>query len=192
MRVMRPAIWRRRWAMALWVRLRPAAAAVRVHLPAVAVRWRRRAGGRRPDRLDRPGLFAEVPLGAAARPGCRRWRRCVGSGGGAAGCCWCSRRWRWPRFCWRCPIRRPRRWRPSRRRRCVAVLSATQDIAIDAWRIEIFPPRRQGAALAAYVWGYRVALLVSTSGCDRGVRRRSAGMAALLGVAGADRVPAPW
>src|SRR6204780_5004556 len=47
---------------------------------------------------------------------------------------------------------------------CVAVLSATQDIAIDAWRIEVFPPRRQGVALAAYVWGYRVALLVSTTG----------------------------
>ncbi len=46
----------------------------------------------------------------------------------------------------------------------VAVLSATQDIAIDAWRIEVFPPHRQGVALAAYVWGYRVALLVSTSG----------------------------
>ena len=47
---------------------------------------------------------------------------------------------------------------------CVAVLSATQDIAIDAWRIEVFPERRQGVALAAYVWGYRVALLVSTTG----------------------------
>jgi PAT family beta-lactamase induction signal transducer AmpG len=47
---------------------------------------------------------------------------------------------------------------------CVAVLSATQDIAIDAWRIEIFPERRQGVALAAYVWGYRVAMLVSMSG----------------------------
>ncbi len=47
---------------------------------------------------------------------------------------------------------------------CVAVLSATQDIAIDAWRIEIFPEQRQGVALAAYVWGYRVALLVSMSG----------------------------
>ncbi|WP_428490142.1 AmpG family muropeptide MFS transporter [Rhodopila sp.] len=46
----------------------------------------------------------------------------------------------------------------------VALLSATQDIAIDAWRIEIFPQRRQGVALAAYVWGYRVALLVSMSG----------------------------
>ena len=47
---------------------------------------------------------------------------------------------------------------------CVAVLSATQDIAIDAWRIEIFPERRQGVALAAYVWGYRVAMLISMSG----------------------------
>jgi PAT family beta-lactamase induction signal transducer AmpG len=46
----------------------------------------------------------------------------------------------------------------------VAFLSATQDIAIDAWRIEVFPTRRQGVALAAYVWGYRIALLVSTSG----------------------------
>ena len=50
----------------------------------------------------------------------------------------------------------------------VAVLSATQDIAIDAWRIEIFPARRQGVALAAYVWGYRVAMLVSMSGVVAG------------------------
>jgi PAT family beta-lactamase induction signal transducer AmpG len=45
----------------------------------------------------------------------------------------------------------------------VAALSATQDIAIDAWRIEVFPPLRQGLALAVYVWGYRIALLVSTT-----------------------------
>ncbi|HYZ24409.1 MAG TPA: MFS transporter [Rhodopila sp.] len=47
---------------------------------------------------------------------------------------------------------------------CVAVLSATQDIAIDAWRIEVFPERWQGLALALYVWGYRVALLAATTG----------------------------
>jgi len=47
---------------------------------------------------------------------------------------------------------------------CVAVLSATQDIAIDAWRIETFAPAEQGLALAVYVWGYRVALLVAMSG----------------------------
>ena len=51
---------------------------------------------------------------------------------------------------------------------CVAVLSATQDIAIDAWRIETFPSHRQGIALAAYVWGYRIAMLVSTFGVIRG------------------------
>jgi MFS transporter, PAT family, beta-lactamase induction signal transducer AmpG len=65
---------------------------------------------------------------------------------------------------------------------CVALLSATQDIAIDAWRIEIFPARRQGVALAAYVWGYRVALLVSVSGVVAAAK--SAGWhAPLLGVA---------
>ena len=46
----------------------------------------------------------------------------------------------------------------------VAFLSSSQDIVIDAWRIETFPRRLQGAALAAYVWGYRVALLLATSG----------------------------
>ncbi len=45
----------------------------------------------------------------------------------------------------------------------VAFLSATQDIAIDAWRIEVFPARLQGMALAAYVWGYRIALLIATT-----------------------------
>jgi PAT family beta-lactamase induction signal transducer AmpG len=43
----------------------------------------------------------------------------------------------------------------------VAVLSATQDIAIDAWRIEV---SLNGAGLgimaAAYQWGYRIAVLV--------------------------------
>ena len=46
----------------------------------------------------------------------------------------------------------------------VAFLSATQDIAIDAWRIETFPQRLQGAAMAGYVWGYRVAMLASGAG----------------------------
>lgn len=51
----------------------------------------------------------------------------------------------------------------------VAFLSASQDIVIDAWRIETFPPRRQGAAMAAYVWGYRAALLVSGAGAIKAV-----------------------
>jgi MFS transporter, PAT family, beta-lactamase induction signal transducer AmpG len=46
----------------------------------------------------------------------------------------------------------------------VAFLSACQDICIDAWRIETFPERLQGAAMAAYVWGYRFAMLVSGAG----------------------------
>lgn len=46
----------------------------------------------------------------------------------------------------------------------IAFLSASQDIVVDAWRIETFPERMQGVALAAYVWGYRVALLVSGAG----------------------------
>jgi PAT family beta-lactamase induction signal transducer AmpG len=46
----------------------------------------------------------------------------------------------------------------------IAFLSATQDILIDAWRIETFPERAQGAANAAYVWGYRFAMLLSGAG----------------------------
>lgn len=46
----------------------------------------------------------------------------------------------------------------------VAFLSASQDIVVDAWRIETFPERLQGVALAAYVWGYRLALLVAGGG----------------------------
>jgi MFS transporter, PAT family, beta-lactamase induction signal transducer AmpG len=46
----------------------------------------------------------------------------------------------------------------------IAFLSASQDVVIDAWRVETFPERQQGTALAAYIWGYRAALLVSGAG----------------------------
>jgi PAT family beta-lactamase induction signal transducer AmpG len=46
----------------------------------------------------------------------------------------------------------------------VAFFSASQDILIDAWRIETYPERRQGEALAGYIWGYRAALRVAESG----------------------------
>jgi PAT family beta-lactamase induction signal transducer AmpG len=46
----------------------------------------------------------------------------------------------------------------------LAFFSASQDILIDAWRIETFAPRLQGTALAGYVWGYRGALLISGAG----------------------------
>jgi MFS transporter, PAT family, beta-lactamase induction signal transducer AmpG len=38
---------------------------------------------------------------------------------------------------------------------------STQDIAIDAWRIEVAETSRQGAMAAAYQWGYRVAMIVA-------------------------------
>ncbi len=59
----------------------------------------------------------------------------------------------------------------------IAFLSSSQDIAVDAWRIETFTERTQGVALTAYVWGYRAALLVSGS--------YALGLATLLGWPGA-------
>jgi PAT family beta-lactamase induction signal transducer AmpG len=46
----------------------------------------------------------------------------------------------------------------------VAFLSASQDIVIDAYRIEILERRQQGAGAATIVAGYRVAMLVSGAG----------------------------
>jgi MFS transporter, PAT family, beta-lactamase induction signal transducer AmpG len=42
-----------------------------------------------------------------------------------------------------------------------AIFGATQDIAIDAWRIEVAAVERQGVMAAAYQWGYRLAVVVS-------------------------------
>ncbi len=53
----------------LWLRGRAAAAALGLHLPAVAVRGRRVARRDRADRQYRACLHPEVPVGAAARPG---------------------------------------------------------------------------------------------------------------------------
>jgi PAT family beta-lactamase induction signal transducer AmpG len=48
----------------------------------------------------------------------------------------------------------------------VAFLSASQDIVVDAWRIEMMgdDTERQAWGLTAYVWGYRGALLASGAG----------------------------
>ncbi len=43
----------------------------------------------------------------------------------------------------------------------VGFFGATQDIAVDAWRIEIAPPDQQGALVATYSLGYRIALMVA-------------------------------
>lgn len=46
----------------------------------------------------------------------------------------------------------------------VAFFSATQDIVIDAYRIEALNPKFQGAMAATYVLGYRIALLFAGAG----------------------------
>src|SRR5690606_8698255 len=46
----------------------------------------------------------------------------------------------------------------------LAFFSATQDIAVDAWRIEAAGVRRQGAMAAAYQTGCRAAVLVAGAG----------------------------
>ncbi|WP_420591894.1 AmpG family muropeptide MFS transporter [Bacterioplanoides sp.] len=46
----------------------------------------------------------------------------------------------------------------------VAFSSATQDIALDAYRIEIVDNNLQGAMSAAYIFGYRLALLMAGAG----------------------------
>jgi MFS transporter, PAT family, beta-lactamase induction signal transducer AmpG len=46
----------------------------------------------------------------------------------------------------------------------VAFLSASQDIVIDAYRIELLPAEEQGPGAAATQWGYRFGLLASGAG----------------------------
>jgi PAT family beta-lactamase induction signal transducer AmpG len=46
----------------------------------------------------------------------------------------------------------------------VALASATQDIVIDAFRIETLPENDQAAGMASYVAAYRIGTLVSTAG----------------------------
>jgi PAT family beta-lactamase induction signal transducer AmpG len=43
----------------------------------------------------------------------------------------------------------------------VAALSATQDVAVDAYRTDLLPPEERAPGAATYVTGYRVAVLVS-------------------------------
>jgi PAT family beta-lactamase induction signal transducer AmpG len=46
----------------------------------------------------------------------------------------------------------------------VALASATQDIVIDAYRVEILPEEEQAAGMASYVAAYRLGMLVSGAG----------------------------
>ncbi len=69
----------------------------------------------------------------------------------------------------------------------VAFSSATQDIAIDAWRIEAAPQPMQGVMAAAYQLGYRIAIMVGSAGAlwiaaDHGWMAAYTAMAAMVGV----------
>lgn len=69
----------------------------------------------------------------------------------------------------------------------VAVLSASQDIVIDAYRIELLKPEEQGAGAAATQFGYRFGMMASSAGAlyaaeFGGWSTSFAIMAALMGV----------
>jgi MFS transporter, PAT family, beta-lactamase induction signal transducer AmpG len=69
----------------------------------------------------------------------------------------------------------------------LAFSAATQDVAVDAWRIESAPAREQGAMAAAYQLGYRLAILTGSAGAlwiaaDAGWARSYTAMAALVGI----------
>ena len=52
-------------------------------------------------------------------------------------------------------------WRIALFAVAVGFSGATQDIVMDAWRIEVAPDGRQGPMLTAYQWGYRIAIIVA-------------------------------
>jgi len=66
----------------------------------------------------------------------------------------------------------------------VATMSSTQDIVVDAFRVESLPESEQAAGMASYVAAYRIGMLVSTAGVlflvsafeDTGIGRSSAWM----------------
>src|SRR6204780_3627019 len=66
----------------------------------------------------------------------------------------------------------------------VAAMSSTQDIVVDAFRVESLPESEQAAGMAGYVAAYRIGMLVSTAGAlflvsayeSTGIARSSAWM----------------
>ena len=65
----------------------------------------------------------------------------------------------------------------------VATASSTQDIVVDAFRVESLPESEQAAGMAAYVAAYRIGMLVSTAGAlFIVVRLRERGLDPHLGV----------
>lgn len=74
----------------------------------------------------------------------------------------------------------------------VAAMSSTQDIVVDAFRVESLPEPEQAAGMASYVAAYRVGMLVSTAGAlflvsafeGTGLARSSAWMWGYVAMAG--------
>jgi PAT family beta-lactamase induction signal transducer AmpG len=69
----------------------------------------------------------------------------------------------------------------------IAFFETTQDIAVDAWRIEVAPPELRGVMAAAYQFGYRIAVMVASAGAlwiaaDHGWHTAYLSMAAMGGV----------
>ena len=65
----------------------------------------------------------------------------------------------------------------------VAAMSSTQDIVVDAFRVESLPESEQAAGMASYVAAYRIGMLVSTAGALFLVSAfESTGIARSLGV----------
>src|SRR2546423_3114039 len=74
----------------------------------------------------------------------------------------------------------------------VAAMSSTQDIVVDAFRVESLPESEQAAGMASYVAAYRIGMLVSTAGAlflvsayeTTGIARTSAWMWGYVSMAG--------
>lgn len=74
----------------------------------------------------------------------------------------------------------------------VAAASATQDIVVDAFRVESLPEAEQAAGMASYVAAYRIGMLVSTAGAlflvsafeSKGLIKSSAWMWGYIAMAG--------
>ncbi len=129
--------------------------------------WLREAGVARETigyaEPDRPGLCLQVGLVAAARPM-------------APAACWASSDAAAPGWCCPrslvilgligmgfCDPQKHLSWLIAIAV-VVAFASATQDIAVDAYRLEIADDSRQAALAASYMSGYRIAALLATAG----------------------------
>src|SRR4051794_13850574 len=74
----------------------------------------------------------------------------------------------------------------------VATMSSTQDIVVDAFRVESLPESEQAAGMASYVAAYRIGMLISTAGAlflvsgfeGTGIGRSSAWMWGYVTMAG--------